>query len=534
VPTESVSPTSTAGSKSHPPVLGRLLRGTFWLALKTPLQVIIAFWSIPLIQHHIGDRLNGAYVAAWGFAFLQFLLEFGMSSALQRQVSDAWTRGDRDGVDRAIACGTSFYAVMSVVQSLILIAIAHYADTLTGYRGEARLLFVRLLWLQAVVAPCFGLSMVATGVLQAARRYEFVPKLELIVVVLRFAILWVGLKMGVSFFVIVATQTVTQIILLLAPALWVMGKELGHAPHFRGASLADWKALGHIGSYMALIQLSVVLADKIDTTILSFVLVDPGPATTIYQNVSKGFLQIRQTGWMLTSLVMPAVASLAAARDERGMERVKYDGARLLAGILVPVTLLAAIYARPFLMLWVGPRFGQYAPLMRLFLIGTLPLLISVHVQMAIGLKRIEVIAVSALVGSLVNLLLSYYLTWRWQSVDGVIWGTVVTTLFSNLLVPGVYVFRILDMNVPMFLRRALGAPTAGAVALAVASWFLGQVFSSDPAAASGLGKYLPFVIHLTAGCLAYGVGYMTTSSGRADLAALVRRVLRRPASTVI
>ena len=73
--------------------------------------------------------------------------------------------------------------------------------------------------------------------------------------------------------------------------------------------------------------------------------------------MSKPFLQIRQTAWTLASLVMPAVASLAAARDDRGLERIKYDGSRFLVGLLLPVSLLAAIYAGPFLNFWVGPRF---------------------------------------------------------------------------------------------------------------------------------------------------------------------------------
>ena len=50
-----------------------------------------------------------------------------------------------------------------------------------------------------------------------------------------------------------------------------MVRELGYVPHFRGATRADYAALLHISFYMFLIQLSVVLADKIDTTILGFV-----------------------------------------------------------------------------------------------------------------------------------------------------------------------------------------------------------------------------------------------------------------------
>ncbi len=90
-----------------------------------------------------------------------------------------------------------------------------------------------------------------------------------------------------------------------------MIRELGYVPRFRGAGWADFRALLGISLYVFLIQLSVVLADRLDKTVLGFVLEDAGLATTIYENVSKPFVQIRQTGWMLSYMVMPAVASLA-------------------------------------------------------------------------------------------------------------------------------------------------------------------------------------------------------------------------------
>src|SRR3982751_2239333 len=83
-----------------PPVVGRLLSGSFWLALRTPLQAVASLWTIPLIVQAVDTEGSAAYFFAWGFGFFQSLLEFGMSSALQRQVSDTWTRGDRQGVDR--------------------------------------------------------------------------------------------------------------------------------------------------------------------------------------------------------------------------------------------------------------------------------------------------------------------------------------------------------------------------------------------------------------------------------------------------
>ena len=189
-------------------------------------------------------------------------------------------------------------------------------------------MIVKLLWLQALTAPCFGLSTVVSAVLQAARRYDFIPRYELLVVCARFAILVVGLGLKLDFFIIVAAQTVAQIGLTLAPALWVMDRELGYRPRwFKGVRWADFRDLSKFSGFVFMIQLSVVLADKLDKTILGFILEHPGPATTVYEVVSKPFIQVRQCGWMLSYLVMPAVAGLVAARDLKAIERVKYDGA---------------------------------------------------------------------------------------------------------------------------------------------------------------------------------------------------------------
>ncbi len=232
------SPATSTMSQNRPlpPVLGRLLSGTFWLALRVPLQVLFSLWSTRLVLQVIGPKENGAYVFAWGFGFFQFLLEFGASSALQRQISDAWTRGDREGVDRAIACGMNFYAAMAIAQVAALLAVAYLALPHSKVEPELYPLVIKLLWLQAITAPCFGLTIVITSVLQAARRYAFVPRFEVVIVILRFAVLWIGLKLGYDFFLVIVIQTIVQIVLGIGPALWVMVHELGHAPHIRGCA----------------------------------------------------------------------------------------------------------------------------------------------------------------------------------------------------------------------------------------------------------------------------------------------------------
>jgi O-antigen/teichoic acid export membrane protein len=523
-----------SGTRALPPVLGRLLSGTFWLALRVPVQVVLSLWRIRLVLEAIGRQGNGAFRFAWGFSLFQFLFEFGVSSALQRQISDAWTRGDRAAVNRAIASGMNFYAAMTLLQIAALLGVAYVALPYTTLQASSYPLVVKLLWLQAVTAPCFGVSIVVSSVLQAARRYDFVPRFELLITVLRFAVLLIGLKSGFDFFWVVVVETVVQISLGLGPALWVMVRELGYTPHFHGARWADYQALWHISFYTALIQISVVLADRIDTTILGFVMAtDSESAISVYDVVSKPFLQLRQTGWMLAYFVMPAVASLAAARDDRGLERIKYDGARMHIGVLMPAGILGWIYAAPFLSLVFGTRLGydadRVAPLMRLFLIAAIPLVLSVLVQTSIGLGKIKVIALAAFIGALFNLPISCYLTWR-LGVSGVIWGTVLTTLISNLLVPAIYVFRVLEIDPRTCLERTLSAPVAGAITVITVTWLLRSHWPVTYHGPTLLSRTAPLLLHLSAGTAAYIGGYLLMPMGRRDLAEILAK-LRRPGS---
>lgn len=498
-----------------------------WLALRTPVQVVIAFWTVPLILEMAGEATYNAYMFAWGFGFFQFLFEFGMSAAIQGRISECWTRGDHEGVDRAIACGMRFYTSMALIQAAALLGVAYFGVP-DSFGPVDRWLIVRLLWLQAATAGCYGLTTVVSAVLQAARRYDFIPRFELVIVILRFAVLWGGLSLKMDFFWIIAAQTALTVGLSLGPALWVMVRELGHVPHFRGATRDDFRALYHLSLYVFLIQISVVLADKVDTTVLGYALDQGDTPIALYSTVSKPFLQIRQTGWMLVYMVMPAVASLNAAGDRRDLETIKYDGSRLLIGLLTPVAVLAWVDARPFLLAWV-PRFADDYRLMQLFLVATLPLLLAVPVQMAIGMGKVRVLALSSLAASVVNLPLSFAWTWWTGRVSGVIWGTVLTTLVGNLLVPGVYCVKVLEIDLKTALKRTLGAPLFGVVCLVVAAWASrGLVSDARLVGQARLQRAVPLVEHLAVGVAAYLVGYLAVPAGRGDWGRLRKRLFRR------
>ena len=109
---------------------------------------------------------------------------------------------------------------------------------------------------------------------------------------------------------------------------------------------------------------------------------------------------------------------------------------------------------------------------------------------------------------------MSCYLTSR-IGVAGVIWGTVLTTFFSNLLVPGLYVFRVLEIDPRTYLKRTLSPPLAGAAGARRGDLAAAPVDAGHAIRASILWtRALPLLFHLAVGTLAYIGGYLLVPVG--------------------
>ena len=93
------------------------------------------------------------------------------------------------------------------------------------------------------------------------------------------------------------------------------------------------------------------------------------------------------------------------------------------------------------------------------------------------------------------------------------IWGTVITTMFSNLLVPGIYVFRELQIDLRHVLDANAQCPDVPErLALVAATWALAQRHAGHlpgnvPLVAFVAARPAP----LTVGTLAYAGGYLLT-----------------------
>ena len=103
-----------------------------------------------------------------------------------------------------------------------------------------------------------------------------------------------------------------------------------------------------------------------------------------------------------------------------------------------------------------------------------------------------------------------------------------MTTFFSNLLVPGIYVLRVLEIDLRTYLRRTLSPPLAGAALLVLTTWLLRQVMPIGYPGNTLLTRSIPLLVHLSIGTMAYAAGYLLIPTGRGDFVELWGKFRRR------
>jgi O-antigen/teichoic acid export membrane protein len=176
----------------------------------------------------------------------------------------------------------------------------------------------------------------------------------------------------------------------------------------------------------------------------------------------------RQLGNQFNSLLFPIVVRFRTAGRSDALQETLVEGTRIALALVVGVTVCLVGFARPLILIWMGPEFaGSIAPLdvlavTNIVLVGQGPL-----GNVLLGTGRHRLVAFSSLGEALLNLALSLVLVRRF-GIIGVAVGTALPVIGANLFVLLPAACRAVDLPVGRFLRSVVGPAVAGAVPAAI------------------------------------------------------------------
>jgi O-antigen/teichoic acid export membrane protein len=172
----------------------------------------------------------------------------------------------------------------------------------------------------------------------------------------------------------------------------------------------------------------------------------------------------RQLGNQFNSLLFPVIVRFRSAGQAEALQETLIEGTRIALALMVGVTICLVGFARPLILIWMGPDFeGSIAPLYVLAVTGVVLVGQGPLANVLLGTGRHRLVAFSSLSEALANLVLSLLLVRRFGIV-GVAAGTAIPVIAANACVLLPAACRAVSLSVSRFLRIVAGPALVGAI----------------------------------------------------------------------
>ena len=217
------------------------------------------------------------------------------------------------------------------------------------------------------------------------------------------------------------------------------------------------------------------------------------------------------------TIVYRRVLVPAMSRDQDDLARLRAAFLRstgVIAVIVVPFTLLAAVLAEPLILALPGEQWLPAVPLIRLLAVVGLLQTVSGQAGVLLQIRGRTDLLLYWGFGSGIVAMTAYAVGLQW-GVEGVAWGYLVA--MAVLTVPSFYFpMRVIDTKLRRLWPELRGVTFAGGLLVAVSSGLLRLVDGS------GTNSWIQLVVCSSGGCAAY-LGVLVASKNRAliDLVAI-------------
>jgi len=388
--------------------LARTLRAG---AITAVVQYVVTLAVFPVVVHHVGTDLYGAWSAIASLLAVGALADAGIRTEITRRVGAALGMNDPQELKQSLRTGVGILTLtataVAVVGVLLTPLVREFAfpGGVRGYSpGDLDTVLRATILLLAITLVVDGHLAVLRGVQRSdvenlAVLAGLVPGTALTILL---AIGGFGLW---ALFIGAAAQAVTRWIVQLI-ALRRLMPDLGFGVTWPGA--AALRTYLGLSSLIVLIQASDVIDSQWDKVVLARYV---GPASVAFFSIA--IVMILQAKTVVVIPLAPIIAAVAELqnRDRAALERTFSLLSRVAA--VVGTTLLAGFFAvgPAFIRLWLGAGFDQTGTAIRLFIIAVALNLIPAAVAMrciALGWHRVA--AISATSNIAVNGVLSFVL----------------------------------------------------------------------------------------------------------------------------
>lgn len=414
----------------------KITRGAFYQSLNTVLRGGAAFVLTPVLIAALGARRYGFWATGMSFFGAYELFDFGVSTAVARQLARSLGSGDRERLRGTVGTAFVIFCGFGLLVGATAAACAALAPRFLTDPEEAAIFRPVILILGAGMAVSFPFK-VFRGVLVSHVRYDLINLISIARLAAASGLtLWAALS-GAGLVALAWITVLSRLAESGAYALAARRVESGPAgagPLVRSDIARElfaygWKAFAA--------QLADLVRFRIDTLVVAaFAGLE---AVTLYDVGQKLLAYARDLLQSALNVMVPVFSRYEGRGDQARIREVYLTLTRAATVCALLAGSALVIYGRSVIDRWVGPGFAaSHVVLMILTVPMVLELIQSASIQVLYGISRHHHYAIINAAEAAANLVLSVVLAQRF-GLYGVALGTALEiVVFKTVVLPAV------------------------------------------------------------------------------------------------
>jgi O-antigen/teichoic acid export membrane protein len=448
----------------------RLLRSSFLRIVNPIVNIAVAFFMIPFIIGHLGDRWYGLWIFVGTMIGYFGFLDLGIATANERYIARALGQHDQREVDRVFNSSLAlcaFVSVVSLVLTAIVIAICPYylrshPEDVMSFRLVVMLVGIDM----AVAFPMRAFF----GLLYAHIRYDVVNLIGIVKVAVRTALTVWALGVGHGIVWLASITLVCDLVEDGANLAFVFHRFPETALRLVDVSRKTLRELFGYSVYSFISTIAWQLRFNLDPLVITKFL---GLRFVTHYSIGSRIAgyYLNMVGNAISSM-KPVFSRLEGRGDvvqlrEQYLFTVKLNA---ILSTLIGGTIL--IYGKAFMLRWMGANYLDSFHVLVVLTIGMLcNALQAAPSALLYGISKHRPYAIIVVAEGIVNLALSILLVKRYGIV-GVALGTTIPMFFTSLFIVPYFANRAIDLPWKRFSSALLGGLVLGG-AVHAASWFV-------------------------------------------------------------
>jgi O-antigen/teichoic acid export membrane protein len=389
--------------------------------------VLFALFITPVLVFNLGARDYGVFIFINSILSLIGLLDFGISTAAQKYITEYSAAGLREKLRNLIGTMNTLFTAMGIVGLTIMATVGYVGCGFFNCTAETTFSYPTLFLLAGLIFLVDSVNSIYNIIPYAMQRFDLTAKLGVAKVSLQQLTALVLVLQGFSLYAIFISALLYSIAFSFVSRSIAL-KIMNEARFYFRFHKESAKEVYAFGLSLFITNLSTNSLINLDKFVIPIML---GPSRLTYYSL-PGAISSKVPGLIgaFSSVIFPVTTQVASTGDQELLKRLYLRSFRLVAVLSASMAIPIFILSKEILRFWLDETFVQQSSLI-LMIFAVICFVLSLQSHMSnflYGLGKLRAITVLSMIMAVLNVLLLALLIPRFDII-GAAWAYLISIL---------------------------------------------------------------------------------------------------------